>query len=197
MTRTTAFCCAGLAVVALSAAKEWGPPKPRKVTATKTITAIPTNAPLTNLDGSTLAQEASTNMAGSAKSQKPPKLPIIPLAKPLPVIVRGPYLQCGTTNSVVIRWRTDTPGPSVVRFGFSPTNLNKTAASAGSLSEHVVLVRGLKPDAKYFYAIGANDSQSSRRSPTTFWRFARPTADSRSARPNASSLPRRPTTRCS
>jgi len=157
MTRTTAFCCAGLAVVALSAAKEWGPPKPRKVTATKTITAIPTNAPLTNLDGSTLAQEASTNMAGSAKSQKPPKLPIIPLAKPLPVIVRGPYLQCGTTNSVVIRWRTDTPGPSVVRFGFSPTNLNKTAASAGSLSEHVVLVRGLKPDAKYFYAIGAND----------------------------------------
>src|SRR5229473_1049442 len=157
MTRTTAFCCAGLAVVALSAAKEWGPPKARRVTSTNTITATPTDASLTNLGASALAQGTSTNTAGSAKSPKPPKLPIIPLAKPLPVIVRGPYLQCGTTNSVVIRWRTDAPGPSVVRFGLSPAKLNKTAASAGSLTEHVVLVRGLKPDTRYFYAIGAND----------------------------------------
>jgi hypothetical protein len=146
-----------LAVVALSAAKEWGPPKARRVTSTNTITATPTNASLTNLGASALARGTSTNTAGSAKSPKPPKLPIIPLAKPLPVIVRGPYLQCGTTNSVVIRWRTDAPGPSVVRFGLSPANLNKTAASAGSLTEHVVLVRGLKPDTRYFYAIGAND----------------------------------------
>src|SRR5712692_2904541 len=157
MTRTTAFCCAGLAVVALSAPKEWGPPKARRATSTNTITATPTDASLTNLGASALAQGTSTNTAGSAKSPKTPKLPIIPLAKPLPVIVRGLYLQCGTTNSVVIRWRTDAPGPSVVRFGFSPANLNKTAASAGSLIEHVVLVRGLKPDTKYFYAIGAND----------------------------------------
>ncbi len=157
MTRTTAFCCAGLAVVALSAAKEWGPPKARRVTSTNTITATPTDASLTNLGASALAPGTSTNTAGSAKSPKTPKLPIIPLAKPLPVIVRGPYLQCGTTNSVVIRWRTDAPGPSVVRFGLSPAKLNKTAASAGSLTEHVVLVRGLKSDTRYFYAIGAND----------------------------------------
>src|SRR6266702_3073587 len=151
MTRTTAFCCAGLAVVALCAAKEWGPPRPKKVTSTNAIPAIPTNASLTNLGAADQAPGISTNTAGSPKSHKPPKLPIIPLAKPLPVIVRGPYLQCGTTNSVVLRWRTDAPGPSIVRFGLSPTNLNKSAASAGSLTEHVVLLRGLKPDTKYFY----------------------------------------------
>jgi hypothetical protein len=41
------------------------------------------------------------------------KLPIVPSAKNLPAIVRGPYLQMGTTNSMMIRWRTDHSVPGV------------------------------------------------------------------------------------
>src|SRR5262245_21438807 len=33
------------------------------------------------------------------------------------VIVRGPYLQIGTSNSVIVRWRTDVPVVGRVQFG--------------------------------------------------------------------------------
>ena len=32
-------------------------------------------------------------------------------------ITRGPYLQQGTTNSLVLRWRTDVASDSFVRYG--------------------------------------------------------------------------------
>ncbi len=85
------------------------------------------------------------------------KLQVTPAVKPLPVIVRGPYLQSGSTNSMVIRWRTDVPTPSLVRFGRAHTDLNKKATSYGLLAEHVVLITNLLPDTKYFYAVGTMD----------------------------------------
>lgn len=81
----------------------------------------------------------------------------VPLPRPVPSIIRGPYLQCATTNTVVVRWRTDTMGPSIVRYGLSPTNLNRRASSAGQLTEHVVLLTNLVADTKYYYALGTND----------------------------------------
>jgi len=75
----------------------------------------------------------------------------------LPTIVRGPYLQCGTTNSMVIRWRTDIACPSVVRYGLSATNLNKKTNSSGELTEHVVMISGLHPETKYYYSFGTPD----------------------------------------
>ena len=83
--------------------------------------------------------------------------PLTPQPKVVPTIVRGPYLQSSTTNSMVVRWRTDGFGPSVVRYGVSATNLNQRAFSAGQLTEHVVLLTNLNADTKYFYSLGTND----------------------------------------
>lgn len=69
-------------------------------------------------------------------------------------IVRGPYLQLGTPESVVVRWRTDQASDSWVVFGDSPTDLVNSIADSTLSTEHEVLVSGLTPDTTYFYAVG-------------------------------------------
>jgi hypothetical protein len=86
------------------------------------------------------------------------KVRTVPQAKNLPVITRGPYLQLGTTNSMVVRWRTAQPRPSVVKYGRSPDRLSREAKASGTLAEHVVLFTNLQPDTKYFYSIGERDT---------------------------------------
>ncbi len=86
------------------------------------------------------------------------KIPTVPQAKNLPIITRGPYLQLGTTNSMVVRWRTDQPTPSLVNYGTAPGQLKKQAKASGTLTEHVVLFTNLQPDTKYFYSIGTRDT---------------------------------------
>jgi hypothetical protein len=73
-----------------------------------------------------------------------------------PELLRGPYLQCGTTNSMVVRWRTDRPSRSAVRFGLSETNLKYTARSRGVHTDHVVVLTNLLPSTRYFYALSTN-----------------------------------------
>ena len=86
------------------------------------------------------------------------RLPIVPPAKNFTAITRGPYLQLGTTNSVVVRWRTDRPSASEVAYGFAPNKLNRHMKASGTLTEHIVLFTNLQPDKKYFYSIGAQDT---------------------------------------
>lgn len=69
-------------------------------------------------------------------------------------ITRGPYLQLQTTNSIVIRWRTDKPTVGKVFFGEVFNRLDLKATAAGVHTEHVVQLTGLKPATKYYYAIG-------------------------------------------
>ncbi len=78
-----------------------------------------------------------------------------------PVLTRGPYLQLGTATSVVVRWRTATPGASVVRYGLAPGQLTATAtaASAGATTEHVVTLTGLSAHTRYYYAVGDGVSE--------------------------------------
>jgi tetratricopeptide (TPR) repeat protein len=47
-----------------------------------------------------------------------------------PVVVRGPYLQLGTSSSVVVRWRTDVSSNSRVRYGLSEGALTETVTVA-------------------------------------------------------------------
>jgi hypothetical protein len=86
------------------------------------------------------------------------KLPTVPSVRPLPGITRGPYLQLATTNSMVIRWRTDRPAGTEVSYGTALGKLNKKAKASGTLAEHVVLVTNLQPDTKYYYSFGAVDT---------------------------------------
>ena len=69
-------------------------------------------------------------------------------------IVRGPYLQQGTPESVVVRWRTDVPTDTAVKFGKDAAQLNQEAKTKWKTTEHVMILQGLTPSTKYHYAIG-------------------------------------------
>ena len=68
-------------------------------------------------------------------------------------IIRGPYLQMGTENSMVLRWRTDTAGPSTVEYGIAVNNLTGSITDATSTTEHEIQLTGLAADTRYYYAI--------------------------------------------
>lgn len=70
-------------------------------------------------------------------------------------VTRGPYLQLGTPTSIVMRWRTDRPTTSRVRYGKDLDRLDGTADSPGETKEHIVRVGPLSPNTKYFYAVGS------------------------------------------
>lgn len=69
-------------------------------------------------------------------------------------IVRGPYLQQGTPDSVVVRWRTDVPTDTCVRFGLEPAKLAQEAKTKWKTVEHVMILEGLTPSTKYHYVVG-------------------------------------------
>jgi hypothetical protein len=69
-------------------------------------------------------------------------------------IVRGPYLQQGTPTSVVVRWRTDVPTDTAVKFGLNPAQLDREAKTKWKTTEHIMILEGLTPFTKYHYAIG-------------------------------------------
>ncbi len=68
---------------------------------------------------------------------------------------RGPYLQQGTTNGMIVRWRTDAAASSWMLYGTNAANLDQTVTNAGVTTEHIITVTGLAAETKYFYAIGS------------------------------------------
>jgi hypothetical protein len=69
-------------------------------------------------------------------------------------ITRGPYLQQGTPNSIVVRWRTSVATTSRVRYGTTPGNFTTIVSDPVSTTEHVVSVPGLQPLTRYYYEVG-------------------------------------------
>ena len=74
-------------------------------------------------------------------------------------IVRGPYLQSGTSSSTIIKWRTSNSTQSKVWYGDSPTNLNQTETINSNQTDHEVTILGLSPNTTYYYAIGDDGGQ--------------------------------------
>jgi hypothetical protein len=70
-------------------------------------------------------------------------------------VVRGPYLQLSTENSVVVKWRTDVATESMVRFGTTQGALTMQQMPPGTRTDHEVTVTGLAADTRYFYAVGS------------------------------------------
>ena len=58
-------------------------------------------------------------------------------------VTRGPYLQQGTPDSIVVRWRTSYPTDSVVQTGPAPDSLTPSATDPTLTTEHIVPVAGL------------------------------------------------------
>lgn len=71
-------------------------------------------------------------------------------------ITRGPYLQMNGHDRITLRWRSDTPSDSVVKFGTTPSNLNQTTAVAGSRTNHEVTLISLDTDTLYYYSVGSS-----------------------------------------
>jgi len=70
-------------------------------------------------------------------------------------VTRGPYLQIGTPNSTVVRWRTNTATNSRVSIGTTQGSLTSNFDNATSTTEHEIVVSGLSPATKYFYSVGS------------------------------------------
>ena len=77
-----------------------------------------------------------------------------------PTVVRGPYLQSGTSSSVIIKWRTDVATDSLVRYGLGhdPDGLQLSATNSTPTTEHAVQLTGLSADVKYFYSVGSSSA---------------------------------------
>jgi hypothetical protein len=73
-----------------------------------------------------------------------------------PRVIRGPYLQSGSTSSVTVRWRTDRPAASKVLFGPGPQQLSSEAVDPDPKREHAVTLNNLQPDTRYYYAIASS-----------------------------------------
>ncbi len=69
-------------------------------------------------------------------------------------LVRGPYLQVATNNSIIVRWRTNTLTRSVVNYGAGENDLSMEAEDPALTYEHKVKLTGLEPRTRYYYAIG-------------------------------------------
>ncbi|MEE9302857.1 MAG: metallophosphoesterase family protein, partial [Thiotrichaceae bacterium] len=69
-------------------------------------------------------------------------------------IVRGPYLQMGSSDGMTIRWRTNLLSNSQVRYGTSIDNLNVVVDSATEITDHEIRLTGLNPQTIYYYSVG-------------------------------------------
>ena len=69
-------------------------------------------------------------------------------------VIRGPYLQSGSQDGIVVRWRTSGPTDSRVRFGVAVGSLNNIVDDPALATDHEITLSGLGPGARYFYSIG-------------------------------------------
>lgn len=74
-------------------------------------------------------------------------------------VVRGPYLQVGTSSNIVVRWRTSQPATTRVHYGTNAGNLNFVVSNNGLVTDHEILLPSLLPDTKYFYDIGTTSAK--------------------------------------
>ncbi|MGB0143530.1 MAG: metallophosphoesterase, partial [Akkermansiaceae bacterium] len=86
-----------------------------------------------------------------------------------PAIMREPFLQMASPTSMTVKWRTRSPGASIIRYGQDPDNLNQTATGTNTaapfvilgrpdlsnlVTDHCVTLEGLSPSSKYYYQVG-------------------------------------------
>lgn len=73
-------------------------------------------------------------------------------------IIRGPYLQMSTPDSIIVRWRTDEAAPSRVDFGKAVDDLSRSVESNEPTTEHIMHLEGLSAGTQYFYSAGDEDA---------------------------------------
>lgn len=71
-------------------------------------------------------------------------------------IVKGPYLQIGTSSSMIIKWQTNLPTNTKALYGTNASSLNFSYTNSILDTIHEAFLSGLTPYTKYFYAIGSS-----------------------------------------
>lgn len=69
-------------------------------------------------------------------------------------LVKGPYLQIGTQNSMILRWETNIATDTKVAYGTSSVALTSSVSNPAVSTTHSIQVTGLSPLTKYYYSIG-------------------------------------------
>ncbi len=72
-------------------------------------------------------------------------------------LVKGPYLQIGTSSGMTVRWQTNIPTDTKLSYGTS-TVLSSFSGNLVSDTLHEVKLTGLLPYTKYFYSVGTTTS---------------------------------------
>lgn len=85
-------------------------------------------------------------------------------------VTREAYLNSGTPNSVIVRWQTDVPCDSKVRYGLSPSNLTMQTTVIPYTTEHAVTISGLQPETVYYYSIGTSGNELSPASASQYFK---------------------------
>ena len=73
-------------------------------------------------------------------------------------LLRHPYLTIPTKDSISIQWRTNISSNSKVKFGQLVSNLSDSTIDSISTTEHLIVLRNLSPNTKYYYSIGTTSS---------------------------------------
>ncbi|CAL2080259.1 GEVED domain-containing protein [Tenacibaculum sp. 190524A02b] len=73
-------------------------------------------------------------------------------------INRGPYIQQGGPNSIILKWRTDKAENSQVNIGLSTNNISLEFKDNTITKNHEVKISGLQANTKYYYQVGSQSS---------------------------------------
>lgn len=73
--------------------------------------------------------------------------------EPVVALIRGPYLQAASSNSITVRWRTNTASRSRVMYGSTKEQTSNVANDSTLTTEHIVKLEGLQPHTRYYYKI--------------------------------------------
>jgi hypothetical protein len=70
-------------------------------------------------------------------------------------VIRGPYLQMRSADAMTVRWRTDLPTDSQVRFGTDPSHLDNVVNTNSQVTNHEIRLTGLSAQTQYYYSVGS------------------------------------------
>lgn len=70
---------------------------------------------------------------------------------------RGPYLQMQSPDGITLRWQSEEPNRGVVRYGRHAGDLDVRLEEPMAREEHEIRITGLKPDTRYWYAVGSEE----------------------------------------
>ena len=73
-------------------------------------------------------------------------------------LIRGPYLQSLSSNSIILKWRSDIPTSSEIRYGKHWDNLPFNLKQEALKTDHELHLENLESETRYYYSI-VNDGE--------------------------------------